>query len=110
MKDWCHRCGYSIVVHSRRPWRVQDSNILDWVRLKSTSSRKTGISEMNGERGVLPAMGPAESLRRLTRGFRGTVEKLNLFQEISPVRSRCQNWKDLRKASGPKALVTQMQE
>ena len=24
------------------------------------------------------------------------MEKLNLFQEISPVRSRCQNWKDLR--------------
>ena len=24
------------------------------------------------------------------------MEKLNLFQEISPVRSKCQNWKDLR--------------
>ena len=24
------------------------------------------------------------------------MEKLNLFQEISPVRSRCQNWKDPR--------------
>lgn len=56
---------------------------------------------MNGERRVLPAVGPAESLRRqLTWGFRGTVEKLNLFQEISLVRSRCQNWKDLRELLG----------
>lgn len=64
---------------------------------KVMSSRKTGIWEMNGERRLLPAVGPAESLRRkLTSGLQGTVEKLNLFQEISPVRSRCQNWKDPR--------------
>jgi len=31
------------VVHNRRPGRVQDSNILDWVRLKSRLLGKLGF-------------------------------------------------------------------
>lgn len=52
---------------------------------------------MNGERGVLPAMGPAESLRRrLTSGLQGDSGETKLVPGNLSRRSRCQNWKDLR--------------
>lgn len=43
MKDWCHRCGVLNCGSQPKAWRVQDSNILDWVRLKSRLLGKLGF-------------------------------------------------------------------
>lgn len=61
---------------------------------------------MNGERGVLPAMGPAESLRRrLTSGLQGDSGETKLVPGNLSSKKQVSELEGPERASGPRPLL-----